>query len=216
MKKLTIIGAGGFGREVKEVVDVINEQEPTWEFVGFYDDSPEFTETIEGDQVLGTIDDLCALEEKPYVVIAIANVNARKMIARKCEEAGCQFATIIHPNFVIRGKIHTIGEGTIICGECNIAVNSHIGKHCILNTCTYLGHDTVVGDFVDLMPCTQIMGDVTVGDYCYLGVRTTVINGLSIVAHTTVGACGCVVKPITVPGTYVGVPVKMIKPYIEG
>ena len=38
MKKIAIFGAGGFGREVKWLIDDINEIQPNWEFIGFFDD----------------------------------------------------------------------------------------------------------------------------------------------------------------------------------
>ena len=44
LKKLYIVGAGGFGREVAWLVERINAVNPTWNLVGFLDDN----ETIHG------------------------------------------------------------------------------------------------------------------------------------------------------------------------
>ena len=41
-KKLYIIGAGGFGREVSWLVERINADTPSWEIAGFIDDNPVF------------------------------------------------------------------------------------------------------------------------------------------------------------------------------
>ena len=50
MKKLVLIGAGGFGREVAaSVIRIINKYKPTYEFLGFLDDGPQFHE---GDIIL--------------------------------------------------------------------------------------------------------------------------------------------------------------------
>ena len=38
MKDIAIYGFGGFGREVACVIQAINEIEPTWNLVGFFDD----------------------------------------------------------------------------------------------------------------------------------------------------------------------------------
>jgi hypothetical protein len=35
MRKIAIFGAGGFGREVKWLIDDINAEKPTWNFIGF-------------------------------------------------------------------------------------------------------------------------------------------------------------------------------------
>ena len=37
MKKIAIFGAGGFGREVKWLIDDINEKKHTWDFIGYFD-----------------------------------------------------------------------------------------------------------------------------------------------------------------------------------
>ena len=41
MKNIAIYGAGGFGREVACLLNIINEKEPTWNLVGFFDDGKE-------------------------------------------------------------------------------------------------------------------------------------------------------------------------------
>ena len=210
MKDLVLIGFGGFGREVVEFIKLINEKEPTWNFLGFVDDN-ENASTVEGYHIIGGLNDLYMMADRVYTCIAIANIEARKRIAAECEKHGVRFATIISPDVKLRGELHTIGAGTIIATGCELAINSHIGMQCILNTGVALGHDTVVGDFVDMMPYTAAMGDVNIGDECYFGVRATVINGITIAPHSKIGACACVIKNIGEPGTYVGVPAKRVK-----
>ena len=38
---LVIIGCGGFGREVHDIVDAINGVKPTWNLLGYLDDQPD-------------------------------------------------------------------------------------------------------------------------------------------------------------------------------
>ena len=215
MKDLVIIGCGGFGREVFEIVELINDEKPTWNFKGFVAEKADQGETIESLTILGNLDELFMINnENLYACIAIADIAARKRISDECYKHGIKFATIISPDLKQRGDLCTIGEGTIIATGCEMAINSHIGKHCIFNTGSGIGHDTIVGDFVDMMPYAVAMGDVKISDYCYFGVRATVINGLTISEHCTIGACGCVIKNLEEPGTYVGVPAKLVRPYV--
>ena len=37
-KKIVLIGAGGFGREVASIIEVLNSIKPTYELLGFLDD----------------------------------------------------------------------------------------------------------------------------------------------------------------------------------
>ena len=41
MNDIAIFGAGGLGKEVACLVNKINEQEPTWNMIGFFDDNPD-------------------------------------------------------------------------------------------------------------------------------------------------------------------------------
>ena len=40
MNDLVIFGAGGYGREVRQVVEDINADRSTWNLLGFLDDDP--------------------------------------------------------------------------------------------------------------------------------------------------------------------------------
>jgi hypothetical protein len=47
MENIVVVGAGGFGREVKMLIDQINEESPKFNFIGFYDDSVQKGTKIE-------------------------------------------------------------------------------------------------------------------------------------------------------------------------
>ena len=38
MKDIAVYGFGGYGREIASIIKSINTVEPTWNFVGFFDD----------------------------------------------------------------------------------------------------------------------------------------------------------------------------------
>ncbi len=52
MKKIAIVGAGGFGREVKMLIDQINHVKNEYDIIGFYDDK-EYKKKINGLSYLG-------------------------------------------------------------------------------------------------------------------------------------------------------------------
>ena len=39
-RRIVIIGCGGFGREVHDIVDAINSSSTTWNLLGYVDDDP--------------------------------------------------------------------------------------------------------------------------------------------------------------------------------
>lgn len=86
-----------------------------------------------------------------------------------------------------------------------------IGKHSILNRGNQVGHDSQIGDYFSAMPGSIVSGNVTIGNNVYLGTNSSVKEKISICDKVTIGSNGTVVKNIITPGTYGGVPVKLIK-----
>ena len=66
MKDIVIIGAGGFGREIKCLIDDINESSPTklFNILGFIDDGVKVGTQIHEYKVLGNVEYLSTLKKK--------------------------------------------------------------------------------------------------------------------------------------------------------
>ena len=213
MKDLVIIGAGGFGREIVDRIRLIKEKTGVaeWNVVGLIDENPDIKETVEGYKVLGNLDYYLNMENKPYFFVGIANSHVRERIATRCKAAGCKAATIIYPNVEL-GANTEIGEGCLICGNVILRNEVKIGPFCVVQSNGIFGHDTKVGAYTSFMTDALVGGETNIGSHCYFGLRATVINRINITDECTVGACACVVKDAEVPGTYVGVPAKLVKP----
>lgn len=209
MNPLVIVGAGSFAREVAWLIDEVNSQCPTWDFLGFADDHVT-GETVEGYRVLCSIEELRELVPRPTLVCAIGNPVARKKVVQPLSEQGFQFATLIHPS-VIMSRYIEIGTGSIICAGTILTTNITIGKHCILNLNCKVGHDTRLGDYSSLMPGTNLAGNVTVGEGCYFGLNSAVINDVSIGEWTVIGAGATAVKDIPERVVAVGLPARAVK-----
>jgi acetyltransferase-like isoleucine patch superfamily enzyme len=93
-----------------------------------------------------------------------------------------------------------------------VVINSStkIGKGCIINTSSSLEHDNVIEDYVHISPGVRLAGTVRIGKGSWLGIGSVVSNNVNICSGCKVGAGAVVVKDITEPGTYVGVPVRKI------
>lgn len=208
-KDLVIIGAGDFGREVAALIANINEVNYTWNFRGFVDDILK-GQTVEGFEILGKVDSLYSMNPKPHVVIAIANPQVKKSIAHELDRHSLPLATLVHPSVIISDHVD-IGPGSIVCAGTIFAINTVVGKHCILNFACRVGHDTVIKDYSSCMPGTNLAGKVVVGEGCYFGLNACVINGKVIGEWTTVGAGAVVIEDIPGYSVAVGVPARVIK-----
>lgn len=171
MKKLVIVGCGGFGREVHDVVDAINAVAPTWELLGYVDDAPtQFNVDLvqaRGSSVLGGMEVFRDLPDDTAYVIGIGSSDVRRTIASSPLLAGRPAAVLVHPSTTF-GFGNELGEGTVICAGVVITTNVRIGRHVLLNVHVVIGHDSVVGDFVTVNPSTGLSGGVPCWGTCLL------------------------------------------------
>lgn len=212
MKKISIFGAGGFGREVKMLIEQINSTEKEWDFIGFWDDDESIDSHINDSPLIGGIKQLNEFENELYLVCAVAEPNTKEKIINKISNPKVKFPILIHPSVIIGNKkFVSIGEGTIIAAGNIITVNVEIGKHVILNLSCTIGHDTNIGNYSSFMPSVNISGEVNVMDNVYVGTGAKIINQLEIGRNTTVGAGAVVAKSLPENCIAVGVPAKPIK-----
>lgn len=212
MKNLVIIGAGGVGREVSLIVQQINEIEPTWNMIGFIDDNVDnWGKVINGYSIIGGVDSLDLLTQDHYVVIAIANYEAKKRIVNRLK-GRFKFATIIHPKVWIHDFM-TLGEGSIVYEGVILTANIEIGKHVIISPKCGIGHDSIVKDYVSLLWNVNISGNDLIEEGVMMGSGSTVIQGKTIGQGSTIGAGAVVINDISKYSTAVGVPAKVVKNY---
>ena len=212
MKKIAIIGAGGFGREVKMLIDQINHNEKQYEFIGFYDDNVESETIINGFKVLGPINELVQIDYNLELVISIADPKIKKKMYETLNYNNfLSFPTLIHPNVLIGTDEVSFGYGCIICASNIITVNISLGNFVILNLGCTVGHDTKIGDYCSFMPSVNISGEVIIENSVYVGTGAKIINLLTIGNSTIVGAGAVVSKSLPEKCTAVGIPAKPIK-----
>ncbi len=212
MKKIAIIGAGGFGKEVKMLIDQINNFKEQYIFIGYFDDSFKIGTKIFNSTVIGSINDIKFFEESLSLVIAIGEPEIKEKIIKNITNPNIFFETLIHPSCHIGINCENfIGEGSIITAGNIITVNTRLGRHVILNLNCTVGHDTVIGDYCSIMPGVNISGDVILSTGVYIGTGATIINRTKIGEYATIGAGAVVSKSIPSKCIAVGIPAKPIK-----
>jgi sugar O-acyltransferase (sialic acid O-acetyltransferase NeuD family) len=215
-RPLVIIGAGGFGREVHDVVESINEIGGVngWDFLGFIDNHVESPELLaaRGASHLGGDEVLEHLPAGTQYVIAIGNGAVRRSLDARATALGLEAAVLVHPTAWIGHHQVTLGPGTIVCAHVSITTNVHLGRHVHLNLNSTVGHDARLADYVTVNPGVNISGNVMLETEVMMGTGASVIQGRSVGAGSVIGAGAAVVRDIPAGVTAIGIPAKAIGP----
>ena len=211
MENIVIIGVGGFGREIKVLIDQINDIKKRYTIIGFYDDAENCNKSYNGLPYLGTVADLNNITQKTAVAIGIGDPQIKCQIVRRLTNSLLEFPILIHPSAIIGNDDVHIGIGTIICASCILTCNITIGDFVTLNLFSTVGHDTTIKDFASFMPSVNISGEVIIHENVYVGTGAKIINQLEIGRNTIVGAGAVVAKTLPANCTAVGIPAKPIK-----
>ncbi|MFZ2715272.1 MAG: acetyltransferase [Streptococcus suis] len=202
--KLIIIGASGHGKVVADIAIKMNK----WQSIAFLDDDQSI-KTSMGLEVIGKTADAFTYKDEADFFVAIGSNTTREKIQEKLIEEGLNVVSLIHPNSVIGTDVE-IGIGSVVMAGVVINSSSRIGDGCIINTSASLDHDNVIEDYVHISPGVRTAGSVGIGKGAWLGIGSVVSNNVNICSGCKVGAGAVVVKHITEPGTYVGVPVRKV------
>ena len=133
MKRLLILGAGGFGQMVKETALLLGYNE-----VVFLDDA------YNGPDSAGRCCDYTILQEQyPKAVAAFGNNKTRLEWTDKLMEAGYEVPAIIHPSAIVAPSAK-IEPGCFIMQRAVVNTNSEIQRGALINSGAIIDHDSVV------------------------------------------------------------------------
>jgi sugar O-acyltransferase (sialic acid O-acetyltransferase NeuD family) len=208
---IVIVGAGGFGRELLDVIEAVNVLQPTWDFLGFLDDKDPDEDLLgrRGAKHLGSSEELANLDAD--YVIGIGSGEVRNRIDALATSAGRRPATLVHPSATVGSDVE-LGEGTVVCGQVSITTHVRLGRHVQVNPGCTLGHDVVLEDNVTLLPGAAISGNVLLREGVTVGARAVVLQGLEVGAGSMIGAGAVVVRSVLAGSTVVGVPAQPLRP----
>lgn len=184
-RPLMIIGCGGHGRVVADIVRARNDT-----LAGFLDDN--FATTPSDVAVTGPVhSEIRRLIATHRFVVGIGSSNVRRKLSEAVLAAGGELATLFHPSAIIAPDI-LVGAGTVVMAGVIVNVGTHIGRFAVLNTGCIVDHDNVVEDNVHVSPGCSLAGNVTCKMDSFIG------TGASIIPRVTIGEGAYVAAGATV------------------
>jgi UDP-perosamine 4-acetyltransferase len=217
VSSIAIIGAGGHGRVVADLLRASIAAGAAYRFAGFIDTAFEsghrVAEHTKDWTVIGGDADISDLMVEGLSGFCIGigllrgGTSVRERVFHQTCATGLKPFALIHPSAIIAPDVK-IGAGTVVMAGSVINTGSRIGRNSIINTGTHIDHDVIIGDHVHIAPGSTLSGDITVSDRAMIGVGSSLIQGITVREGATVGAGSVVVRSVASGALVMGIPAK--------
>lgn len=197
MKRLIIVGAGGFGREVYAWAMDHPDNGELWEMYGFLDDNLAALDQFE-EYPISVLNKVADYQPQPkdLFLCAIGAPQIRFDVCEALIAKGAEFYTLVHPSVTIGGNV-TLGQGTIICPHAVLTVDISLGEFVIVNCLSSIGHDVTIGDYVTLSGHCDVTGNTRIGEGTLLGSGARILPGKQVGSDALVGAGAVVIRSVS-------------------
>jgi sugar O-acyltransferase (sialic acid O-acetyltransferase NeuD family) len=203
-RRILIVGAGGFGREVATWLrDAWPRGADT--IAGFLSDDLGRLAGFEvGIPMLGTVVDY-APRAGDYLVLAIGVPYTRRTVAESLVSRGGRFLTLVHPKAIVADNA-ILGDGCVVCPYAIVSDSARLGTCVLLNYHTSLGHEAYAGHYSVLSPYATLGGGARIEDEGFLGLHASIGPGITLGARSKVSANSCVLSCTPADSLVFGVP----------
>tara|TARA_B110001469_G_C9580671_1_gene288000 strand:+ start:255 stop:917 length:663 start_codon:yes stop_codon:yes gene_type:complete len=210
-----MLGGSGIGMIASSILDRIGG----YRMCGFLNDVvPVGTEIgkYKKFSVLGKSDDIHDLIKKydARVFIAYIGMTNERETTSKLKALNIpkeRLLSIIDPTAVIPSEYCQIGEGSLICPLAQLSADTTLGSNCILLPNSFVGHDSVLEDYVSIANNACIGANVRVGYGTHVGTNASTREKISIGKYSVVGMGSVVLKDVPEGGVVIGNPGKILR-----
>ncbi len=207
---IVILGAGGHGRGVLEILRAAAERDGSkCPVLGFLDDRAElFGGNCAGLPILGRIEEAERFDgQGASFLMGVGDPLVRRALVTKLGEL--PYAGAVHPSAVLYGDVE-YGAGAVIAAGVVVAAATRLGAHSLLNLNATVGHDCVLEDFATVGPGANLGGFVTMGEAAFVGLNATVVPGRRIGARARVGPGSVLLEDLKEERIAFGVPARVV------
>ncbi len=212
MRRIAIIGAGGFARELRWLLSEIaadpDKRYEPFEVVCFLEKDAHRAASTEA-----RVEEESEWLSKNHIdalAIGIGTPSIRLKVAERLKKQypKIEWPAIIHPSVKYDQNSCKIGEGVILCAGVIATVNVVFEPFSMINLSCTIGHEARIGKGSALNPTVSISGGVRLGMGVMVGTGAQVLENIVVGDYATVGAGSVVTKNVESGVTVVGVPAR--------
>jgi len=210
MIPLLVWGAGGHALTIADIAQTSGK----YEIIAYIDNVNEDRagQQYRGKLILASLNEAhkLRLTHGSYWVVAIGDCASRLDIARRLENQGARFATLIHPKAYVAPDA-LIGYGTTVNVGAVVLSDTQVGRHAILGACCSIGHSCVIESGAHIAPGVRLASNIHVKRGAGVGIGATIINDVTIGAFSAIGAGAVVTRDVPEGVVACGMPARAIR-----
>jgi sugar O-acyltransferase (sialic acid O-acetyltransferase NeuD family) len=206
---IVILGAGGFGREMLEMLWQCFPAEQ-YRFKGFLAQSDASLKTAGLSAPVLADPESYEPRQGDRFLLGIGEMKARRRTVEAITSKGGVFLSFLHPLARIASTA-SIGNGAVIYPFAVVSNASKLDEYVHLNYFASVGHDCQVGRYCLLAPYATLNGFVRLKDEAYISTHATVAPGRTIGCRSKLSANSAAMQDAADDVMVFGVPGKQVK-----
>ena len=172
-RPLVLYGAKGHAASVREEIETVFSARG---FIvsAYIDDAAPGGTAADGVRVVDFETWAAEMHDIPVMVTLGAPLHRRRIVQR-IEQVGGRFESMIG-DWPSIARDFSFGEGSFTGSSSYVGPGVKIGRHVQIQPLSFIGHDTIIGDFTTVCS-SRIAGCVEIGSDVFIGIGTAIVHG---------------------------------------